>query len=127
MCRQVNFPRSPRIRKRWLLRRFAELAVYCGLVAFLGNQVGLQHAHGTRSYAAGERSARVPAHVRACTFAAAHFKRRQRTLSQSVSNGSQQRTLRPCCARVRRAAVIASASPAAPLLPPPFAMQLAVH
>ena len=35
---QVNFPRTERIRKRWLLRRLAELAVFLGLLLFMTNQ-----------------------------------------------------------------------------------------
>jgi diacylglycerol O-acyltransferase-1 len=35
---QVNFPRTERIRKRWLLRRLAELAVFLGLLLFMANQ-----------------------------------------------------------------------------------------
>jgi hypothetical protein len=35
---QVNFPRSKRIRKRWLLRRLAELAVFTGIMLFITNQ-----------------------------------------------------------------------------------------
>jgi hypothetical protein len=39
MCAlQVNFPRSPRIRKRWLLRRVVELAAFTGLLLFIANQ-----------------------------------------------------------------------------------------
>lgn len=35
---QVNFPRTPRIRKRWLLRRVAELLIFTGLFLFIINQ-----------------------------------------------------------------------------------------
>ncbi|KAF8065886.1 DGAT1C [Scenedesmus sp. PABB004] len=35
---QVNFPTTPRIRKRWLLRRLVELACFCGLLLFMANQ-----------------------------------------------------------------------------------------
>jgi diacylglycerol O-acyltransferase-1 len=34
----VNFPRSPRIRKRWLMRRVSELLVFTGLLLFIANQ-----------------------------------------------------------------------------------------
>jgi hypothetical protein len=36
---QVNFPKSDRIRKRWLLRRLLELACFSGLWLFMANQV----------------------------------------------------------------------------------------
>lgn len=35
---QINFPRSPRVRKRWLLRRVLELAAFTGLLLFIANQ-----------------------------------------------------------------------------------------
>lgn len=35
---QVNFPRTDRIRKRWLLRRLLELACFTGLLLFIANQ-----------------------------------------------------------------------------------------
>ena len=35
---QVNFPRSPRVRKRWLFRRVCELAAFSGLLLFIANQ-----------------------------------------------------------------------------------------
>ncbi|KAI8469478.1 MAG: MBOAT, membrane-bound O-acyltransferase family-domain-containing protein [Monoraphidium minutum] len=35
---QVNFPRSPRIRKRWLMRRCTELAIFFGLFFFIIQQ-----------------------------------------------------------------------------------------
>lgn len=38
LCAQVNFPRSPRVRKRWLLRRVLELAAFTGLLLFIANQ-----------------------------------------------------------------------------------------
>lgn len=34
----MNFPRSPRVRKRWLLRRVFELAAFSGLLLFIANQ-----------------------------------------------------------------------------------------
>lgn len=34
----MNFPRSPRVRKRWLLRRVLELAAFTGLLLFIANQ-----------------------------------------------------------------------------------------
>lgn len=35
---QVNFPRTARVRKRWLMRRVFELACFTGLLLFLANQ-----------------------------------------------------------------------------------------
>lgn len=36
----MNFPTTPRIRKRWLMRRFIELACFFGLMLFIVTQVG---------------------------------------------------------------------------------------
>lgn len=35
---QVNFPRTPRVRKRWLMRRVFELACFTGLLLFISAQ-----------------------------------------------------------------------------------------
>jgi diacylglycerol O-acyltransferase-1 len=35
---QVNFPRTPRIRKRWLMRRVAELSIFLGVFIFIIQQ-----------------------------------------------------------------------------------------
>ena len=39
LCYQPVYPRSDRIRKRWLLKRFFELLACLGLMAFLVSQM----------------------------------------------------------------------------------------
>ena len=38
LCMQMEYPKTERIRKRWLLRRIVELVVYLGLMLFLVDQ-----------------------------------------------------------------------------------------
>ena len=61
---QVNFPRTPRIRKRWLLRRVSELAIFLGLFLFIIQQ----YVHPTVEVRAARPPARPPpfAHTHCC-------------------------------------------------------------